>query len=49
VQPKLQAAVPFTPVTGPRVLVRDSRLKSALVRVAAQTIIKLTGAPVLAL
>lgn len=46
-QPKLQAAVPFTPVTGPRVLVRDSRLKSALLRVAAQTLMKLTGAPML--
>ena len=42
-QPKLQSCVPFTPVTGSRVLVRDTALRDALTKVAAQTLTKITG------
>lgn len=34
--PKLQSAIPFTPVTGRRLLVRDDIVRSALVRAAIQ-------------
>lgn len=43
-QPKLQSCVPFTPVTGARVLVRDAAMRGALTKVAAQTLTKITGA-----
>lgn len=44
-QPKFQAAVPFTPVTGPRILVRDASMRQVLTKAAAETLMKLTGAP----
>ena len=34
--PKLQAAVPFTPATGPRLIARDSRVQAALLAAMAQ-------------
>ncbi|CAL8462191.1 g1722 [Coccomyxa elongata] len=40
--PKFQAAVPFTPVTGPRVLVRDGSLRKVMTKAAAQTLMQLT-------
>jgi len=43
VQPKFQAAVPFTPVTGARILVRDSSMREVLIGAAAKTLMQLTG------
>ena len=43
VQPKFQCAVPFTPVTGPRILIRDPAEKDMLLKAAAQTLMQLTG------
>ncbi|BDA46053.1 hypothetical protein COCOBI_08-1450 [Coccomyxa sp. Obi] len=40
--PKFQAAVPFTPVTGPRILVRDASLRKVMTKAAAQTLMQLT-------
>ncbi|KAK9906585.1 hypothetical protein WJX75_004542 [Coccomyxa subellipsoidea] len=40
--PKFQAAVPFTPVTGPRILVRDASMRQVLTKAAAETLMKLT-------
>ena len=45
-QPKFQCAVPFTPVTGPRILIRDAAEKDMLLKAAAQTLVKLTGTDV---
>lgn len=45
-QPKFQCAVPFTPVTGPRILIRDAAEKDMLLKAAAQTLMKLTGTTV---
>ena len=45
-QPKFQCAVPFTPVTGPRILIRDAAEKDMLLKAAAQTLVKLTGTTV---
>ena len=42
-QPKFQCAVPFTPVTGPRILIKDAAEKEMLLKAAAQTLMKLTG------
>ena len=42
-QPKFQCAVPFTPVTGPRILIRDPAEKDMLLKAAAQTLMQLTG------
>ena len=42
-QPKFQCAVPFTPVTGARILIRDSAEKNMLLKAAAQTLMQLTG------
>jgi predicted N-acyltransferase len=42
-QPKLQSCVPFTPVTGARVLIRHADMRAALTKVAAQTLTKITG------
>ena len=42
-QPKFQCAVPFTPVTGPRILIRDPAEKGMLLKAAAQTLMQLTG------
>ena len=41
--PKLQCAVPFTPVTGPRLLARDQAAREALLKTAAAAV-KQTGA-----
>ena len=43
-QPKLQSCVPFTPVTGARILVRHADMRAALTTAAAQTLTKITGA-----
>ena len=42
-QPKFQCAVPFTPVTGPRILIRDPAESAMLLKAAAQTLMQLTG------
>jgi uncharacterized protein len=42
--PKLQVAVPFTPATGPRLLVRDGLPTDAVRRALAQGLAKLCGA-----
>ena len=42
-QPKFQCAVPFTPVTGPRVLIKNAAEQHMLLKAAAQTLIALTG------
>lgn len=42
-QPKLQSCVPFTPVTGARVLIRHADMRAALTKVVAQTLTKITG------
>ena len=47
-QPKFQCAVPFTPVTGPRILIKDPAEKAMLLKAAAQTLMQLTGAETLA-
>ena len=35
--------MPFTPVTGPRILVRNAAENEMLLKAAAQTLMKLTG------
>ena len=42
-QPKFQCAVPFSPVTGPRILIKDAAENTMLLKAAAQTLMKLTG------
>ena len=43
-QPKLQSCVPFTPVTGARILIRHGDMRAALTQAAAQTLTRITGA-----
>ena len=46
-QPKFQCAVPFSPVTGPRILIEDAAEQEMLLKAAAQTLKKLTGVDIL--
>ena len=46
-QPKFQCAVPFSPVTGPRILIKDAAEQEMLLKAAAQTLMKLTGVDIL--
>ncbi len=46
-QPKFQCAVPFSPVTGPRILIKDAAENTMLLKAAAQTLMKLTGVDIL--
>ena len=48
-QPKFQCAVPFSPVTGPRILIKDASENKMLLKAAAQTLMKLTGLELLVL
>ena len=46
-QPKFQCAVPFSPVTGPRILIKNAAEQEMLLKAAAQTLMKLTGVDIL--
>ena len=42
--PKLQCCVPFTPVTGPRLLARPGPLRGPVMRALAQSLVAVAGA-----